>query len=1186
MNGENFDLSAPWETVKTWTDRPIFLQASAGSGKTYTLERLVLLHLLKGGDLERILGVTFAEKSAQDLRTKIRKTLRKAWRGLKEVREGQISGETWLRDTNLSPDMPLNPEVHEKALKNALDNFNRAHFHTIHGFCRTVLSTYPFEAQALFSQQQGTRDWEDKTARDYLRKILPTLDRSTWKALGADLPVIAQELGDLVGKGWFRHPLPTAQVIPDLGESFHLGKILRALEAELEPGKILDLWLRDLSNIKFLEETELKGLKGLNQTTYKKPYQAVKALGNSQPSSFLSTLFDPAHYDQKNENYYAFKWLGNGEKQIFTRPASAEASEDQRYSLCSQIQGKVEELSIILSHLGAEDFLKMKNPLQDIPKLVFFHTHVPLLEEFLRDRAQAQGILTFDGMIDQVALRLGDKNPKLQKALQARFDLLVIDEFQDTDQKQWSIFRSLFLEGKNLVTVGDPKQGIYGFRGADLQIYLGSRDQLIEKGGKALSLPYNHRSGASLVEGVNQLAALLFDPTSPASQNLEFTPAQAFNTPGPHILDGFPGIEIVSHKPECTAKNPQFYAMVEDAALRMKEILEHKTAYFTKDGVRNLDLGDFALLVDTNFLGRKALEILSRFQIPATLFGKNSLFATPEARDLEIFFRALQNPLRPENLLALGLSPLMSLDLEALTQAQGDGRMILFMDWLRDLSNLAREGRLLEVFLEAFSSSTVNQWFPEYIPLETRILSRSNGERTYTNYAHLMEILQEEFIHGQATLDRVLGYLQDRRLRNPQEEETVLRVDRDTQAVKILTLHGSKGLEFPWVFLCGGFYTKGTRDSKSYREYLKNPQTKAVNLTTHGMTEKERTFMEAENRRLSYVAFTRAQGRLTLPKFYTEKKSNVSEWYKTLPWETLDPKFFHSRDAIGSWLEDYPSLGIEFPPTLELSVPGEPGQGFSYRHPFSTNYTRMAETSLITHNPPLQGKSELWCHAGESWGESPEWMKNLTGKKFGIFYHEVLETMDFSHPLKEEEVRIRAQGYYPESSKTWSTWGKEFIRHTQDFLAHPWPLGKDFNFTRLEPEKIWKELEFHFTISENMGNILGTEILLHPGFLHGFIDLLFEFQGKIYLLDWKATQLLEDQTSPEGLESAMREKGYFLQLAVYWTALQRFLAQYAPHLKAGGVLYAFLRHNLLYSYIPSEGETTQWLRCLGGETHE
>lgn len=1200
MSTAALNLSAPWDEVSSLLDSPVFLEASAGSGKTFTLERLVLTAVLKGIPMDAILGVTFTEKSAQDLRTKVRKTLR-------EARKAALGGSPeWPALIGLAPRAPLDPLTSGQRIKEALDNFSKSRFLTIHGFCQSVLTAFPFEAGLPFQTRLEGKEWEYQAALDYLRPLLPSpeiqgLSPSLWMALGQSMDGAAEYLLQMKSQGWFRpQGLASATPLPEKKELDRLWKDFLNLEEELAGGhSALRRALAALGSLKVpnlacwdSEENRAYISRMDSMPGRLRALQAVINLGTTSPDlPILPMELDPEMLRRLEDWGSDQKML----KKAWSGPTAKNSLPDTPEA--EFYRKTVPLVDHLLEELAAyrDTFLAHPGDVEALCRLKFFHDHVNNFTRFLDKKAREEGVLTFDAMISLVhgALQTEGGNNTLAKALRNKYRILLMDEFQDTDHLQWGIFRTLFLHrDRSLITVGDPKQGIYGFRGADLQVYLDSRSEITapELKGKALHLPMNFRSGRGLVEAVNLLSARLFQDNPDQSQGVSFHPATAAASPeGLQVWDGLPGVELVQLPPGAGQASLRRRILFQDCARRLAS-LQGVLWSPQREGQEKVPLGwsDMAVLVQTSREGRQVLAALESQGIPATLYGRNPLFATPEALDLALFFQVLQDPGRVEGVMALGISPLMEIPLQDLIDARDDGRMILWMDYLTTLRDLSLKGRYLKAFRKLFNSSEPGRWFPDWKPLEQRILQKPEGERILANLRHMVEILQAAEQTLPLPLDQVAGYLYSRARKDPSQEETNLRLDRDEQAVRILTLHGSKGLEFPVVYLAGGYSSKyPDSPSPSLREqagrqrktvcFLKDPSGEG--------SKAEKDFAEAEKRRLIYVALTRAKARLVLglpPEDLEGKsRSRLSDWWTG--WKAQDfsdSKLFHVRPPL---VPREPGSPDKRAPAKDLERPsGLPPPDLNSRLLSMTSYT-----SLVRESSPAPVSSNLTGMKIQVLEENQApvgWMEDLGGTGFGTFYHEVLEKIDFSAQPGDLELQsLAANNLPPRDFDRRPTWIPGFLAHRQAFLNHHWTLdGSPFRFSSLTKGQHWKEVDFFMSAVGSSGEFLGKNLQVPRGLIQGAIDLIFLHRDKIWVLDWKTTRVEEHLLSPQGLAKAMEEEGYLVQMGIYWTALRRILASWGSPYALGGVLYAYLRHNTLVQFTPDGQDSSRWESFLAG----
>ena len=1030
-----------------------FIEASAGTGKTYSLVSRVIALVRAGVRAESILLVTFTEKATDELKDRIRRGLRDAFR-----------------------------ESGDERLARALEDWSSMTIATIHGFCRTLLTQFPLESGVSFEpelvdQNEHSRRLLRASVRDRLT-VLGTLP--AWAGLEDEeelLSLAARALHDGVFEKPLRHP--------DARET----ALFERLRSEFETGRG-PLWEAVRALPRGLPETAAEAFGGdaalLNASTSRGPYRTVRALAAADTWQELSAVLEGSAAETLE------KWETSAWKKASVPPGSGLLAEVRAAALAT-----AGTLRALESEAGMElaGFLRRAARHRLLESIV-----VPVLavhsnrELTYRDLIGRTRTLAAHGALDAAA---------------RRWKAVFIDEFQDTDQEQWEIFSRLFLrEGCDLTVVGDPKQSIYRFRGADLDVYRAARGQVAGTASFEV-LDRNYRSTAAMIETVNQL----FDPVrAPWPRPEDFRPSLKGETIIA-VLRGPEGdVPPVAFRRAETEDD--WHKHVVAAALELLDT--HRL-----EGERSIPVSpaDLLVLVRRNREADRLAQLLAAKGLPVAVSGAGGLLATREAREIVLFLKALEEPGSLGAVRALAWTRLLAgADAETVAPAL----------------QAAQSDRLRGAFLSAFRRvvSAVDG-LPDGGGLET-LLARGGGARAVTNAEQVLELLQDRFhrgdiAHGQAALS-LERWIESRR----QEDEIALRREGDWPVVRVMTIHAAKGLEAP-IVLHGWPDRPRSKDPDwvidGGVDFLLTPEGRAAEAASEA----------AEALRLSYVALTRAA---TYQLVCSEDGAPLPAWTAET-WQ-----------ALPRWTPPPPDQGPALGPAVR---------------------------ELETRHPWIESHSGLWRRAqgavdeGTAW-DRPRLARDVetgepgladqlpAGPEFGDLVHDVLETADWrgwapqaAPELRTAAARVvddlvqrrRSRLAVPGLSRTLDKWlGR--------VLPHPLALGDDqIRLTDLGPGDTRRELEFHLPFAHRQKRNFrwgGRDFAVHPGFLTGRIDLLFVWNRRLYLADWK-TNRLSGQTP----EDVMAEAGYDLQAQWYWEALTRLCRVQNEPLEPGGVLYVFLR---------------------------
>jgi exodeoxyribonuclease V beta subunit len=477
-------------------------------------------------------------------------------------------------------------------------------------------------------------------------------------------------------------------------------------------------------------------------------------------------------------------------------------------------------------------------------------------------RKRRQQLIDYDDMLIRLAATLTDprSGPVAKARLRARYRVVLVDEFQDTDPVQWSILREAFHQHRTLVLIGDPKQAIYGFRGADVHAYLEARTAA----SVVRTLPTNWRSDAPLLDGMSAVFhdAALGDPRIRVLPVAAAHAERMVGATAPVRLRVLPrdGLALVSNG---TAKTGEARdAICRDLARQVVALLTDNTDVQPRDGSprRLVAPGDIAVLVRYNSQATLVQQALAAAGVPVVLTGKTSVFSTPAAAEWQRLLEALEAPNRTTRVRRLALSCFVGLDaagLDAGGDAYADDLSLRLRVWARVL-----EERGVAALFEAVSLAE---------QLQPRVLGQAGGERLLTDLRHIAQVLHEAALEGQLGLTALLLWLRRRRDEAAREggQERSRRLETDAAAVQVITVHTSKGLEFPVVLVPFAWDQFAGRepatavfhddhDARVRDVGGKGSPDWVAHVRQHKQEETD------DELRLTYVALTRAQSHLVL----------------------------------------------------------------------------------------------------------------------------------------------------------------------------------------------------------------------------------------------------------------------------------------------------------------------------------
>lgn len=681
------------------------------------------------------------------------------------------------------------------------------------------------------------------------------------------------------------------------------------------------------------------------------------------------------------------------------------------------------------------------------------------------------------------------KHPTFLSSIHSRYQAVIIDEFQDTDTHQWNIFKTLFVDEpiKAFYIVGDPKQSIYGFRNADLNTYLRAKKEM----NQIAHLTTNYRSEPKLLDCLNKLFS--------KQKHFPYIPVQsapkAKNTPfndGKNPLHFF--IAEVEKKreknfPSNAIENDYFFSFI---AREIQTLITSKEATFK----------DFAVLVKDRYQAARLKNYLEALHIPVAAKSTEPLIASPLFSFFKAYLKALIDPKMAHHLLA---HPLFSYSHEELKT--NESLLISGATFCHHLNHLFHT----QGFHKTIDAALSYPWKGKKTLLE--LLAEGGKHEPYSDFMGIAELLIEHATKTKASLIQLDQFLTDL----PSDKAKYCRRPlSDLNAVTIMTIHMSKGLEFPIVFPLGLVNRYVARQDFILHQ-------KKWFLFDQGSTECQSALQEQESEKMRqlYVALTRAKKRLYIPILIDTKKGAV-------PLGTGSP--------LELFLGGFPPLD-EVGASHTLLQPGFP-EPLSEKPPLL-----QAPKSPIFHfpNPAVHSFSSLAAHKESIPVETPEGALPK-GTETGLLLHALLEQIirdELTHPYQAKKVHelvtkaIKKTSYY--------AYEKTIINLIDKAFHHP---IDHFCLTDVPAHHLHPEVEFLFAKDKTQS-------------LKGFADLIFFHEGKYYILDWK-TNLLEGYETPL-LENAMKQNDYFLQADIYLEALQKHLNfKRDPHPVVGAV-YLFLR---------------------------
>ena len=1156
------------------------IEASAGTGKTYTIGSLYLRLLLKAGEnnfsrplnVEEILVVTFTEMATEELKKKIRERITDAIDKLTAFAETKdksaFKNDEFL--TALCQDLNIFEAIHR--LKLADQNMDLAAIYTIHGFCRRMLMQYAFHSGIHFNLEliKDQSDLLVRFANEFWREhfyplpfemadfianelgspdyVLSLLESNLGKNLIVDLEN-QQALSISITE--FLHQY--------LGEYFKDIKALKRFWLE-SAGKISELITEELNKDYAKGEPKSLSRRSYNTSRLAKWIDQVNAWAN-----------DPRDY-VLNETLMSY----------FTQSALGEKGEEGASPFIAPIFAELEERA---SALMSQDLLR---------RVILYHYRQGLQQKLLDYKLNHQE-KSFDDLLRLFCEALqGPQGNELAEMIRFQYPFAMIDEFQDTDSQQYAIFSKIYRDNpeKNtgFIMIGDPKQAIYRFRGADIFTYLKASNEAQSR----FELTKNYRSEKHLVDGVNAL----FDfPQSPfIYQNINFTAVDSRDDHLRFYLNGKAEPAYRFYLTESDKVNKTEMAKICAISIQhwLKSAAENQAVFQNEDTCKTLQAANIAVLVrDKNEAALVKNELQKLGIASVYLSDQSSVFDSHVAVELLRILKACLNVAeRPIlNAIATALFGLNAADIHQIQQNEAD--------WQRWADSFAQYQQTWQRqgILAMLHQILLEQGISE------RLLSQATGERDLTDFLHLAEILQQA-----ATLHEseaaLLSWF-EKQIQGEGRQEAQIRLESERQLVKIVSIHKSKGLEYdlvwlPFLAVPSKIPTAGDMNvyySKERDETLWDMENRNLNALY------EETF--AEELRLLYVALTRAKYQMAfaLPAQFDKKwnalhyvlsqgeigkEINLSDSKNT---ETLLQTFKEKMQdnmeiCTKPNLEAFPALSIntkndelkaaEFTGNIEQDWRITSFTSIEQGHRRQNYFTESAGKKHAVFDDAKDYDSQNSIEISTALlNENESNILDLPrGKQVGTALHRHFENCYFSDLANTEEIDKLRQSLQLDKTFT------EPLQNWLQKISHT-PLSNEIGIALadLAIKDCIKEMPFYLAIREHFDvaafnralkahHHLPSEPLQFEkiqGMVRGSIDLVFRHNGKYYLVDYKSNFLgstLADYNQ-EALKKEMLHSHYDWQYLIYTLALHRYLQSVVPHYDYardfGGVFYLFLR---------------------------
>jgi exodeoxyribonuclease V beta subunit len=1143
------------------------IEASAGTGKTHTITDLYVRLIIETEcQVSQILVVTFTVAATAELRDRIRRRLLTAHQAC----SGQRVADTFCEQLLMAypqPDQAL------QRLDHALRGFDEAAIYTIHGFCERVLTDRAFESGMPFVSELLTDE----------RELLQEVVDDFWRRTVYDAsPLFVRYLLDSGGSPeqllGIIHPYigrPYLQVVPSEYTGEQSTVQIEAAFAEAYRD-VRALWQTAATEVEEILSTS----EALNRNRYR--LSSIPTWINEMATYLALETPAPGLFDTFDR--FTARRLATALKRGHQSP------QHPFFTACDRLGAAHEQLDSAYT----QRCYALKVTLWEF------------CQQELRRRKRRRQAVSYDDLLLNLEEALQrPQGHELAAALRHRYPVALIDEFQDTDPVQYRIFRQIY-QGTTapVFFVGDPKQAIYSFRGADIFAYLRACRDV----DRHYTLDVNWRSDPGLIQAVNTLFAsvhrpflfddIMFHPVQPAPQQAEALHEQDCQVSQLRLwfLEGRDGGGRIN-KTEATFLAAQATA---GEIARLLTLGAHGAAQV---GSRALSGGDIAVLVRTHREGRVVRDALLRQRVASVQLGQDNVFNSWEAMELERVLQAVANP-GSESLLRGALATVMlghtGEQIYAMSEDEQlwEDRVAAFYDY----HYLWRDRGFAALLRTLLSQEHV----------APRLLGFQDGERRLTNLLHLAELLQAAADRQRTGMEGLLKWLEERRQTEASEdEEEQLRLESDEHLVKIVTIHKSKGLEYPIVF-CPFLWSGGLWSLQEPTLSFHHPDEEyqpALDLGSSRL-DASRVYAcheeAAENLRLLYVALTRARhccyivwGAVrdieTAPLAWLLHQPTLGD--DCLSMATLEAYVKTRSEAdLRADIERYaarangsvriaPLPNDAGEPYRPPPQPERPLAARSFPGLLQSRWQITSFSSLVTGTGAELPDHDALTPLTVLEPQMPEQRTRFTfprGVRAGTCFHAMFERLDFTQSERGTldpvvEQCLAEYGFEAE-------WTPVVADMVQRVLTAPLDTAQSLSLQQVSCARRLNEMAFYYPVGdltdEGLRRLLSAhDFAIGPirqeierlafaptrGYMKGFIDLVFEANGRYYLADYKSNWLGNtiEAYRVEALQQVMAQEMYYLQYVIYTLAVHRYLRlrlpEYDYDIHFGGVFYLFLR---------------------------
>ncbi|RRD91623.1 exodeoxyribonuclease V subunit beta [Conchiformibius steedae] len=1156
-------MTVPFAPLDVPLNGTNLIEASAGTGKTWNIAALFArLVVLEQADVSQILVVTFTKAATAELKTRLRARLDEALNVLRRCADADNPDDALIHECGGDDFLYrlLQRGLQQEGLARlmlrlqaAVSGFDNASVYTIHGFCQRVLQDYAFFCQVPFDielDEQGDRAENLNAAQDF------------WRGRIADDDVWAQLS--------YRRRYTPQQALDEL-ESYiarpylHTPVSAQAQDFAAAQARLAELWQNTVAQLPEIEAAFWRIHPSLNSNVFRiNSFTDKFAMLHQLSTQHAPDAATLRQLLQHKDGHLLFD-EGFVREKVKKNALAPEPSDLDQIQILAELGNAAAEAATAETAAWAD----MQRQL------------LTYLRESRRVHKQSHPRRVFDDLLLDVAAALAPDAPHahtLARALSAQWRFALIDEFQDTDPLQYAIFRTAFAAtGTPLFLVGDPKQAIYGFRGADIFAYLQAAGDAAER---HYTLDTNRRNHQALNQGIDALFARVQPFVLP---QIAYPPVRASREVSRlHGADDNPALAIRwlnegSDNAAVLEARAADWSAAETAAL-----LGGSHTLDTDNGTRPLLANDIAILVRRRKDGELVRRALKKHGIQSVLLSQNNIFAEAEAEACAALLDFFIQPQQSDTLnfvLAGCLFQYSAADLQALNDNEHQ-RSAWTDSAQRSLAHWQQAGIYAAL-----------QHFCREHGVETRLLAQRN-ERSLTNLHQVMELLaaEDELSHSPVSLQQWLHRQIESAKQGSGTQAHTLRLESDNDLVKIVTIHASKGLQYP-VVICPFIWKAAAAPRSEW--HIVHRGSEAVLLHDSQFDEADRKQQQrehlSEDLRLLYVALTRAEERLYLyAGAYRDGKNSAPAYLLDMPdktatndnacrehWQQFAQTHgltWYGHQAPSAVRADWSALAR---PVYRAAEYAPRRFGF-IRHTSFTGLLRQSErlAAARAELPPSDSPADLPDPAPLAPTADAEGIHAFPhGSNAGICLHALLEHRLFAPADPAADALILERyGIDPEQ---WCDTVGELLQRTR----HTPLLPDRTTLADFSPQQRLTETEFVLHTDFRLADI--RRLLAHSGlsphiiqaaaalqfqdlhgYLNGAIDLMCRTaDGRVLIIDYKSNRLGDHAAAytPAALDEAVADHHYYLQALIYSIAAARYLHSRHALPEQIGVRYLFLR---------------------------